>query len=31
LREIWKNSAGHVDLVVSADGEKRAINQFIAQ
>src|SRR5207247_1465912 len=30
LREIWKNSSGHVDLVVVGGQEKRAINAFIA-
>ena len=31
LREIWKSSAGHVDLIVVGGQEKRAINQFISQ
>jgi hypothetical protein len=30
LREIWKSSSGHVDLIVVGGPEKRAINQFIA-
>ena len=31
MREIWKLSNGHVDLIVVGGAEKRAINQFIAQ
>ena len=30
LREIWKSSNGHVDLILVGGPEKRAINQFIA-
>lgn len=30
LREIWKSSSGHVDLIVVGGQEKRAINQFVA-
>jgi hypothetical protein len=30
LRNIWKSSNGHVDLVVVGGQEKRSINQFIA-
>lgn len=30
LREIWKNSAGHVDLIVVNGQEKRAINDFVS-
>ena len=31
LREVWKNSAGHVDLIVVGGQEKRAINLFVSQ
>lgn len=30
LRELWKQSAGSVDLIVVGGREKRAINQFVA-
>lgn len=30
LREIWKNSAGRVDLIVVNGQEKRAINDFVS-
>jgi hypothetical protein len=29
LREVWKTSSGHVDLIVVNGTEKRAINQFV--
>lgn len=30
LRELWKQSAGSIDLIVVGGREKRAINQFVA-
>jgi hypothetical protein len=29
LRDVWKNSSGHVDLLVVGGPEKRAINRFV--